>query len=167
MVKLAVFPKGFFQALVERRMTLPVWLELASTLDVDGVELYPTFLESYKEPYLRELRESIEACVECAQACTACADACLSEDSVAELTKCIRTNLDCADLCETTGRVLSRHTGYDANITRAVLEACQTACKACADECEQHAQMHEHCRVCAEACRRCERACADLLATLG
>ena len=38
MVKLAVFPKGFFQALVERRMTLPVWLELASTLDVDGVE---------------------------------------------------------------------------------------------------------------------------------
>jgi sugar phosphate isomerase/epimerase len=60
MVKLAVFPKGFFQQLVERRMTLPVWLELASTLDVDGVELYPTFLESYKEPYLREVRESIE-----------------------------------------------------------------------------------------------------------
>jgi sugar phosphate isomerase/epimerase len=41
-------------------MTLPVWLKLASTLDVDGVELYPTFLESYKEPYLEDLRESIE-----------------------------------------------------------------------------------------------------------
>ncbi|GEK81243.1 four-helix bundle copper-binding protein [Agrococcus baldri] len=113
------------------------------------------------------LAACIEACFECAQTCTACADACLSEDMVAELTKCIRTNLDCADICETTGRILSRHTGYDANITRAVLEACQTACKACADECEQHAQMHEHCRVCAEACRRCERACADLLAALG
>ena len=61
MAKLAVFPKGFFQQLVERRMTLPVWLELASTLDVDGVELYPTFLESYKAPYLNELRESIES----------------------------------------------------------------------------------------------------------
>ena len=52
-------------------------------------------------------RAGIEACFERAQACTACADACLSEDMVAELTKCIRTCTDCADLCDTTGRVLS------------------------------------------------------------
>lgn len=38
----------------------------------------------------------IEACYECGQACTACADACVSEEMVAELTKCIRTDLDCA-----------------------------------------------------------------------
>jgi sugar phosphate isomerase/epimerase len=55
MVKLAVFPKGFFQDLVSRRMPLPTWLELAASLDVDGVELYPTFLESYDEAYLRDL----------------------------------------------------------------------------------------------------------------
>jgi hypothetical protein len=115
----------------------------------------------------RQLQECIEACYECSQACTACADACLSEDAVAELTTCIRSNLDCADLCDTAGRVLSRHTGYDANLTRAVLEACATACKACGDECGSHAGMHEHCRVCAEACRRCERACRDLIAVLG
>ncbi len=113
------------------------------------------------------LRECIDACVECAQACTACADACLSEDMVAELAKCIRTNADCADVCTATGRVLSRHTGYDADVTRAVLEACAAACKACGDECARHAGMHEHCRVCAEACRRCERACRVLLAALG
>ena len=69
----------------------------------------------------------IQACVDCAQACSACADACLSEDMIADLTKCVRTNLDCADLCETTGRILSRRTGYDANVTRATLEACRTA----------------------------------------
>jgi hypothetical protein len=46
---------------------------------------------------------------------------------VAELTKCIRTNLDCADLCAATSAVLSRHTGYDANLSRAVLEACRLA----------------------------------------
>jgi hypothetical protein len=109
----------------------------------------------------------IEACFECAQACTACADACLSEDMVAELTKCIRTNTDCADVCDTTGRVLSRHTGYDANLTRAVVQACATACKACGDECASHADMHEHCRVCAEVCRRCEEACTTLLSSLG
>jgi hypothetical protein len=114
-----------------------------------------------------KLQACIEACFECAQACTACADACLGEDMVADLTKCIRTDLDCADVCAATGRVLSRHTGYDATLTRGVLEACATACKSCGDECASHAQMHEHCRICAEACRRCEQACRDLVGSLG
>ncbi len=113
------------------------------------------------------LAECIAACVECAQACTACADACLSEEMVADLTTCIRTNLDCADMCTTTARVLSRHTGYDADLTRAVLQACAQVCKLCGDECSKHAEMHEHCRVCAEACRRCEEACNRVLAALG
>jgi hypothetical protein len=113
-----------------------------------------------------ELARVIESLLECAQACTACADACLSEEMVADLRTCIRTNLDCSDSCGTTARILSRHTGYDANITRTHLEACIAACRACGDECEQHAGMHEHCRVCAEACRSCEQACRDLLATI-
>ncbi|MEH1130591.1 four-helix bundle copper-binding protein [Micromonospora sp. CPCC 206061] len=113
------------------------------------------------------LARCIEECFTCSQACTACADACLSEEHVADLVKCVRGNLDCADICDTTGRVLSRHTGYDANLTRAVLEACAMACRSCGDECERHAGMHEHCRVCAEACRRCEQACRELLATMG
>jgi hypothetical protein len=99
--------------------------------------------------------------------CTACADACLGEETVAHLTKCVRTNLDCADVCETTSRVLSRHTGYDAHLTRAVLEACMQACRSCADECERHASLHEHCRICAESCRTCEQACRDLIEALG
>ncbi|MFL1380755.1 MULTISPECIES: four-helix bundle copper-binding protein [Nocardiopsis] len=113
-----------------------------------------------------KLRVCIEACFECAQACTACADACLGEEAVAELVACVRTDLDCADLCETTGRVISRRTGHDADVARAVLEACALACESCADECERHASMHEHCRVCAEACRRCARACRELAGSL-
>ena len=128
------------------------------------LETYPKDLGGVDR---KKLTACIEACFECAQACTACADACLSEDMVAELIKCIRTNADCADVCDATGRVLSRHTGYDANLTRAVLEACAAACQACGDECEQHASMHEHCRVCAEACRRCETVCRELIASLG
>ncbi|MBC7289820.1 MAG: four-helix bundle copper-binding protein [Actinotalea sp.] len=112
------------------------------------------------------LARTVDAAVECAQACTSCADACLSEEMVADLTTCIRTNLDCADICATTARVLSRHTGYDATITRAQLEACIAACRSCGDECEQHAGMHEHCRVCAEACRACQAACQELLAAI-
>jgi Domain of Unknown Function (DUF326) len=126
-------------------------------------------LETYPKPINLDrssLAAAIDALIACSQACTACADACLSEDMVADLTKCIRTDLDCADICATTARVLSRHTGYDANISRSLLQACVTACKSCGDECARHADMHEHCRICAEACRACERACRDLLATM-
>ena len=80
-----------------------------------------------------KLVECIQACFDCAQTCTACADACLNEDMVAELAKCIRTNLDCVDICAATGKILSRHGNYDVGITRAVLEACRTACRACAE----------------------------------
>lgn len=114
-----------------------------------------------------KLEACIAACFECAQTCTACADACLAEDMVTELTSCIRKNLDCAEICATTGTVLSRQTGNNADVTKALLQACRTACNTCADECEQHGDGHDHCRVCAEACRRCEQACADLLASLG
>ena len=85
---------------------------------------------------------------------------------VAELRKCIRTDLDCADICAATARVLSRHTGYDANLTRAQLRRA-SRCRSCGDECEAHAHHHEHCRICAEACRACEQACNELLAVIG
>ena len=127
-------------------------------------------LESYpREVNIDEgvLARCIEACFDCAQACTACADSCLGEENVAEMAKCIRTDLDCADICATTGRVVSRQTEYDANITRAIVEACAQACKACGDECAQHGEHGmEHCRVCAEACRRCEEACRELLGAI-
>lgn len=113
-----------------------------------------------------KLAACIDACLECSQACTACADACLSENDVASMAKCIRTNLDCSDICAATANVLSRHTGYDANVTRGMLEACRTACTSCGDECGSHDGM-QHCSICAEACRRCEQACADLLSSLG
>src|SRR3546814_16186541 len=111
---------------------------MTSTIS-DLMKTYPAEINTDHEL----LAQCVEACVECAQACTACADACLSEEMVAELTKCISTNSDCADICEATGRVLSRHTGYDDNITRAVLPARAQACKSCAAECEQPAEMHE------------------------
>jgi nucleotide-binding universal stress UspA family protein len=105
----------------------------------------------------------IEECFTCAQACTACADACLSEDGVAELRKCIRLNLDCADICDATGRVLTRQTQYDAPTSKAQLQSCREACRTCGEECERHAERHQHCGICAEACSKCERACMQLL----
>ena len=115
---------------------------------------------------MSKLTECIEACFECAQVCSSCADACLAEEMVADLRYCIRQDLDCADICTATGRVLVRQTEPDWTMMRAQLEACHTACKTCRAECEKHASMHEHCKVCAQSCQRCEEACDALLSAL-
>jgi hypothetical protein len=109
------------------------------------------------------LARCISECFACGQACTSCADACLSEDTVADLRKCISLNLVCSSVCITTGEVLTRQTEYDAPTSKAQLQACLEACRTCAEECERHAEMHEHCRICADACRRCADACQALL----
>jgi hypothetical protein len=112
------------------------------------------------------LAATIDALSDRAQACTACADDCLSEPQEAELVKCIRLCLDCADICTATLWVVSRQTEYDANLTRPQLQACVAACTSCRGECQRHAGTPAHCRVCAEACRRCQQACTQLLTAM-
>ncbi|WP_040796925.1 four-helix bundle copper-binding protein [Nocardia higoensis] len=119
-----------------------------------------------ERPAQAELIACLEACRKCAQVCALCADACLSEETVADLRECIRTDLDCVDICTATAAVLTRR-GADAALSRSLLEACAVACETCGHECDQHAGHHEHCRICAEACHRCAVACRDLLAALG
>jgi hypothetical protein len=114
---------------------------------------------------LEMLAACIRECFECAQACTLCADACLGEQDVHRLLICIRMNLNCADICEATGRVLARSTALEWGVLFNQLQACLAACQHCALECERHAH-HEHCVVCFQACRRCEKACLDLFSTL-
>lgn len=100
----------------------------------------------------------------CAQVCTSCADACLGESNdVGMLRRCIRTNLDCADVCAVTARLIARQTETSSELIHAQLHACILACQLCADECEAHASMHDHCRVCAETCRHCQERCNFLL----
>lgn len=113
--------------------------------------------------HVAELTAVIEAAVDCAAHCEGCADACLEEGDPG-LTRCIRANLDCADICATTAKVVGR-AGRSGAPWLELVRVCLAACRNCAEECEQH--DHEHCRVCAEACRRCEQACQQLLDTAG
>ena len=108
----------------------------------------------------------VEACAYCATACVICADADLGEPDAADMVRCIRLDLDCADACVAAGRIAARQTETDVAVLRAALVASSSACRVCADECERHADHHEHCRLCAQACRRCEEACDAVLATL-
>jgi hypothetical protein len=111
------------------------------------------------------LAAAIDAMTDCAQACITDTDADLGEQNVTEMIRCIRLCLDCADVCTAAAGVASRPAGYDADVTKPLLQACVAICKSCGDECERHAHM-PHCQVCAEACRRCEQACRELLDAL-
>jgi len=60
MVKLAAFPKCFMDQLcVDRSLTIFQWIEMASTLGVDGLEFYPGFLESLESGYLESVRKKL------------------------------------------------------------------------------------------------------------
>lgn len=108
----------------------------------------------------------VNACMQCSLACTACSDACLAEDDLVHLVKCIRTDLDCAAMCDATVKILTRQTAADAVVVRAGLNACLAAIEACAEECERHAARLQHCEINASVCREAQTACRDLLAAL-
>ncbi len=110
---------------------------------------------------LHELSRAIQACLDCAAACSTCADACISEEGVADMRTCIRLDLDCADICVATAKILARPSpGSDT--WRKLVETCARACRECAEECERHV-AHKHCQQCAQICRECEAACQQLL----
>lgn len=113
------------------------------------------------------LAECIEACFDCEQTCTSCANACLAqEEMLPKLVRCIRLDLDCADVCAATGRILSRQTETDWQLVLVQLQALERAVKVCGDECQKHADRHEHCRICMESCRRCEESCKALMSQI-
>jgi sugar phosphate isomerase/epimerase len=58
--KIAVFPKCYMDELcVHHTMTLFEWIEIAATLEVDGVEFYSGFLED-SEVFLKDAKASLE-----------------------------------------------------------------------------------------------------------
>ena len=105
-----------------------------------------------------------ETLTNCAQMCISCSDACLAEPVyIGALRRCMRTSLDCADVCNVTARLIVRQTETSSELVHAQLHACVLACRVCADECSQHAKAHEHCRICAEICRHGQERCNFLL----
>ncbi|MEX2141031.1 MAG: sugar phosphate isomerase/epimerase family protein [Pirellulales bacterium] len=61
MPKLAVFPKAYLDQLcVDGTMTIEEWIELASKLDIDGLEFYSGFLELQNQGAAAQSRELAE-----------------------------------------------------------------------------------------------------------
>lgn len=110
----------------------------------------------------KSLAGTISAALECVAVCSTCADACVSEGD-ASLERCIRLNLDCADVSGTAARALARVGSSPANpLVQGIVEICRQACLACADECDRHAARMKHCEIAARVCRQCADACDQL-----
>ena len=99
----------------------------------------------------------------CSLFCRSCADACVAEMAASQMdmSQCIRTCLDCADVCASTARLATRRTAQNIELLRAQLELCIKACETCASECEKH--DHDHCKLCATMCRECAEDCRKAL----
>lgn len=92
----------------------------------------------------------------CAKECNHCLTACLEEPDVKMLTRCIKFDIDCGEICRLTASLLARDSEHGHHL----LKECAEVCDKCAEECGKHARMGmEHCRKCAEACRACAEAC--------
>jgi len=89
----------------------------------------------------------------CAAVCNICNSASLSEGNVTALARCIELTRECAELCQLTASLLTRHS---AN-TDKFLRLCSEVCEVCAEECEKH--DHQHCQRCAGVCHRCSEMC--------
>ncbi len=96
----------------------------------------------------------LEALSNCEAECNHCAIACLREQDTRMLERCIRLDLDCAEICHVAASFVTRGSEHAQHL----LKECAEICEACAEECEKHAHM-EHCFRCAEACRHCAEAC--------
>src|SRR5512143_2448463 len=62
MPKLAAFPKCYMDELcLTRTMSVFEWIDLAATLQVDGVEMYDAFLLEFAPPYIETVRARLAA----------------------------------------------------------------------------------------------------------
>jgi len=108
------------------------------------------------------LGKAVKHAMYCAAICNSCADACLAEEM--DMHQCVRTCLDCSDVCEATYRVATRRTGSNVAVIRAMLEACIRTCEICEAECAKH--DNDHCRRCAQMCRECAEDCRAAVGSL-
>lgn len=60
MFKISAFPKCYIADICSGKLSLSKWIEMAAGLQVEGLELYSGFLESYKANYLKKVRCFIE-----------------------------------------------------------------------------------------------------------
>ncbi|HEX2960500.1 MAG TPA: four-helix bundle copper-binding protein [Ignavibacteriales bacterium] len=72
------------------------------------------------------------------------------------LARCIKLDMDCADICYEGARLIQRN----SEIAQQFMSLCEKICTMCGDECQKHTHM-KHCQQCAESCRKCVEECRN------
>lgn len=113
--------------------------------------------EKHKPMSHEQHKKLLDALHACAIECSHCATACLDESDVQMLARCIRLDVDCAELCRLVSGFLARGSEHANHL----LAECAELCEDCASECDTHSHM-DHCARCAQACRECAEACRSV-----
>lgn len=117
----------------------------------------------------QELYRFLEDRFACAQACAECVRVCalhaslLDPDGNDGAERARRQGIMCAEVCDTTCRMLSEQDCQDETGVRVQLEWCRAVCL---DGVEAFGGRTDA-QAAAEACRVCARTCADVVAVLG
>lgn len=91
---------------------------------------------------------------ECTKACYNCFIKCLEEKDTPIMAACIKINVDCAQICQTTAAFISR----GSEDSKSLMKICVEICKKCNEICSKH--NPDHCQQCADACYKCAIACS-------
>src|SRR5690606_2461065 len=100
-----------------------------------------------------KFQSCIDACYACATECDHCAIACLGEKDVKNMARCIRLDLDCAQIC----RLAAAYMARGSEFAQAVCRVCAEICEGGGTECAKHQMCH--CQRCADAFRKCAEEC--------
>lgn len=98
-------------------------------------------------------QKCIDACARCAQACYECFDACLNEPDVTARKNCIKSLVECAQMCVMSVANMSSNSKF----MKDHCTLCATVCDNCAQECSMF--KDDHCQKCATECRTCADEC--------
>jgi len=116
----------------------------------------------------QQLYRFLEDRFTCAQACTECARACSVRVSLVDPggpeshERVRRLGIMCAEVCDTTCRLLCEENHQDEEGLRGRVDRCRRVCLECAGAFEDHPGAESA----AAACRACAAACSDFLETL-
>lgn len=105
------------------------------------------------------------ACSDCQRICDQCSTHCadLMAQGMKEHKKTLMTCQDCAEVCASASKIVSRG-GPFADV---ICKACAETCARCGQACDVHGAHDKIMKACADECRKCEKACREMLKHTG
>lgn len=105
-----------------------------------------------------------KACADCMRECESCAHHCahLLAEGKKDHLHTLGTCTDCAEVCSSAARIVSRH----GPLAVPICEMCTKACDTCAAACEKFPD-DPHMQRCARECLVCAKACREMIEHAG